>query len=223
MKMCRLHGLGLALLVAACSKSEGGAAPVASKDIPTFQIVGTPQTATATASATASATPSAAASASATATTTTAPATATTTATAATSTIAKNDAGGALRPAQAHVAGKNFALDLASPGCRAATPCTMTIRLATGGDYHINKEYPYKFLATPSSNVEFLGSGDANTFSRGQGDFKEEGEKAGTLTVRFKPKAPGDANVSGTYKLSVCSAENCQIEQQTVSLAVAVQ
>ncbi len=42
------------------------------------------------------------------------------------------------------------------------------------------------------------------------------------MTVRFKPTAAGDAKVSGTYKMSVCSAENCQIEQQTVSLNVPV-
>ncbi len=98
----------------------------------------------------------------------------------------------------------------------------MTLRLATGGEFHVNKEYPYKFLATSAPNVTFLGNGDANTFSRAAGDFKEEGEKAAVMTVKFKPTAAGEAKVSGTYKLSVCSAEACQIEQQAVTLTVPV-
>jgi len=70
--------------------------------------------------------------------------------------------------------------------------------------------------------VQFLGNGDANIFSKAAGDYQENGEKAATLTVRFKPTAAGEAKVSGTYKMSVCSAENCQIEQQAVTLAVPV-
>ena len=127
-----------------------------------------------------------------------------------------------LKPAATKIAGKNFSLDVASPGCRVDQPCTMTIKLATTGEYHVNKEYPYKFLASPAQGVTFLGNGEANTFSRAAGDFKEEGEKTGTLTVRFKPTSAGQAKVSGTYKMSVCSAENCQIEQQAVSLDVPV-
>lgn len=98
----------------------------------------------------------------------------------------------------------------------------MTLRLAASGEYHVNKEYPYKFVAAAAPGVQFLGNGDANTFSRAAGDFREEGEKAATMTVRFKPSSAGEARVSGTYKMSVCSAENCQIETQAVTLAVPV-
>ncbi|MDB4935841.1 MAG: hypothetical protein JWP87_2813 [Labilithrix sp.] len=131
----------------------------------------------------------------------------------------------ALEPASTRVAGKNFTLDVSSPGCRVDTPCTLTLRLAATGDYHVNKEYPYKFTATATPGVTFLGSGPdphANTFSRASGDFREDGEKAATMTVRFKASAAGEARVSGTYKMSVCSAENCQIETQTVALGIPV-
>ena len=98
----------------------------------------------------------------------------------------------------------------------------MTLRLAAGGEYHVNKEYPYKFVATAAPGVQFLGNGEPNTFSRSSGDFREDGEKAATMTVRFKPTAAGEARVTGTYKMSVCSAENCQVETQAVQLAVPV-
>ena len=98
----------------------------------------------------------------------------------------------------------------------------MTIKLVAAAEYHVNKEYPYKILATAAPNVTFLGKKDANTFAKDTGDFAEQGEKAATLTVRFKPTSAGEAKVAGTYKMSVCSAEQCQIEQQAITLAVPV-
>jgi hypothetical protein len=98
----------------------------------------------------------------------------------------------------------------------------MTIKLAAAGSYHVNKEYPYKFVATPASGLEFLGKGEPQQFTRANGDFVEQGEKAGTMTVRFKPTAAGEAHVAGTYKFSVCSEDQCQIEQEKLELAVPV-
>jgi hypothetical protein len=128
----------------------------------------------------------------------------------------------ALKPASRQMSGNNFSLDVASPGCRANEECAMTIKLVTAADYHVNKEYPYKFVASPAQGVSFLGKTDPNTFGRTSGDFVEQGEKAALLTVRFKPTAPGEAKVAGKYKLSVCSADRCQIDEAMVDLAVPV-
>ena len=128
----------------------------------------------------------------------------------------------AMKPVSKHVGGNNFALDLASPGCKVATECTMTIKLVASSDYHVNKEYPYKFTAAPAPGLEFLGKGDAVTFTRASGDFVEQGEKTGLMTVRFKPASPGEASVKGTYKFSVCSADQCQIEQEKLELTIPV-
>lgn len=129
---------------------------------------------------------------------------------------------GALVPASARTAGKNFVLDMASAGCRAGEACAVTLRLQPQGDYHVNKEYPYKFIATKTAGITYLGSADPDTFTRAAGDYREEGEKSATMTVKFKPAARGEVTISGTYKLSVCSADNCQIEQQPVSFKVPV-
>jgi hypothetical protein len=128
----------------------------------------------------------------------------------------------ALKPASRQVTGNNFSLDVASPGCRANEECAMTIKLVTAADYHVNKEYPYKFVATPAQGVSFLGKTDPNTFGRSSGDFVEQGEKSALLTVRFKPTAAGEAKVAGKYKLSVCSADRCQIDEAMIDLAVPV-
>lgn len=135
---------------------------------------------------------------------------------------AKSGATAALKPASKHVGGNNFGLDLFSPGCKAAEECSMTIKLAPAGDYHINKQYPYKFIASAAPNVTFLGKGDPNTFQRSSGDFVEAGEKSGTMTVRFKPASAGEAKVMGKYKFSVCSADQCQIEESNLDLSIPV-
>lgn len=143
--------------------------------------------------------------------------------TAATSGTTKTTAvAAALKPAAAHIGGKNFALDVASPGCKAGDDCTMTIKLSPDGAFHVNKEYPYKFLASAAPNVTYLGKADPNTFTRAAGDFAEQNEKSATMTVRFKPSSAGETHVAGKYKLSVCSAEQCQIEEAMVDLPVSV-
>lgn len=229
MHASRLAVASLLALLPACSKTDTSpTAPNASavavpSEAPTIAITGTPVAPAPSASALTSASASPLASASASARPAASAKPSTTSATAASAPPSKDAPPPvALKPAASHLSGKNFVLDAASPGCRVDTPCTMTLRLAAAGDYHVNKEYPYKFVAAAAPGVQFLGNGDANTFSRAAGDFREDGEKAATLTVRFKPTAAGEAHVSGTYKMSVCSAENCQIETPTVTLAVPV-
>lgn len=127
-----------------------------------------------------------------------------------------------LGPGKQRIDGQNFTLDVASAGCKAGAECTMTVKLLAAADYHVNKEYPYKLTATAAPGLTFLGKKDGNTFSKETGDFVEEGEKTGTMTVRFKPAAAGEAKVAGTYKMSVCSADQCQIEIQPIALNVKV-
>lgn len=122
--------------------------------------------------------------------------------------------------------GKNFKLELASQGeCKAGAECSVVIKLETLGEYHINKEYPYKFKAEAKGDeVEFLGTDQAgkNIFSKTAGDFRSETEQKATLTVKFKPARAGTFKLAGVYKLSVCSAQNCQLESQALALDVAV-
>lgn len=135
--------------------------------------------------------------------------------------------GGASDPspaASSKVDGKNFKLEALPQGdCKAGAECRVIIRLEALGEYHINKEYPYKFTAK-ADDVEFLGTDQAmkNVFSKANGDFKTEGETKATMTVKFKPAKAGQVALSGTYKMSVCSAQNCQLESQQLALNVPV-
>lgn len=129
--------------------------------------------------------------------------------------------------ASSHVDGKNYKLDAKQAGdCAAGAECKVTVRLEAQGEYHINGEYPYK-LKAEAPGVEFLGTDAAgkNTFSKSAGDFvADQGSppKAGTMTVKFKPSAKGNVTINATFKMSVCSAQNCQLETQEISAPVTV-
>ena len=133
--------------------------------------------------------------------------------------------GGPVVAAGNHIDGKNFKLDATLDGdCKAGAVCAVVLRLEAANDYHINKEYPYKFKASELAGIEFEGTDAAgkNVFSKNAGDFKIDGEKVATLRVKFKPSAKGNITIAGTYKMSVCSAKDCQLESQDVSASVVV-
>jgi hypothetical protein len=119
----------------------------------------------------------------------------------------------------------NFFVDTVAGECVAGAadaPCTVTVKLVATGDFHINDEYPYRFKADDAPGVQFLGTDAAgkNAFTKAAGDWQKTEEKAGTMSVKFTPAGRGSKEVAGTLKLSVCSAQNCLLEQRHVSATV---
>jgi hypothetical protein len=106
--------------------------------------------------------------------------------------------------------------------CRAGAACNLAVKLVATGDYHINDEYPYKFKADDSPGVEFLGSdtGGKNVFSKFAGSWAKNDERTGTMAVAFMPIDTGVKRIGGTFKFSVCSRQNCKLDQQQVSASV---
>ncbi len=122
-----------------------------------------------------------------------------------------------------HVDGNHYTLDAApASDCQAGSNCVITVKLAASGEYHVNQQYPYKFTAAPAGNVTYLGTDAAgpNVFTKTAGDFAIGDEKTATMTIKFKVSQKGPATVGGTFKLSVCSSQNCLLEQQDVSVAM---
>jgi hypothetical protein len=134
---------------------------------------------------------------------------------------------GAVAPASApcaHAACSDHFFVEAAPGdCAAGAACSLQLKVVATGDYHINDDYPYRFKADDAPGVAFLGSNpaDKDVFSKPAGDWQKAEAKTGTMTVKFTPAAAGDKTISGTFKVSVCSAENCLLEQPSVSAVVA--
>lgn len=123
--------------------------------------------------------------------------------------------------------GNNFVVNATVATCNANADCKIDLRLEAVGDFHVNKEYPYKFKASAApAGVTYLGKDPAGVdmFSKAAGDFTLDAsnEKVGTMTIRFKSANKGAVSIGGVFKLSVCSAANCQLEQANVTVPVTV-
>ncbi len=121
--------------------------------------------------------------------------------------------------------GSNFFVDAVPPeGCASGANCTIGLTLVATGAYHINDEYPYKFRADDAPHVTFQGTdpAGASVFSKSASNWQKIGPQKGTMSVIFQSTDKGTKNVSGTFKFSVCSEQNCQLEQATVTVPVAV-
>jgi len=107
-----------------------------------------------------------------------------------------------------------YRVDTMAPAapCSAGAPCAITLRLTALRDFHVNTEYPFKFLGDAELAVELDGTGD----------FALLEAKTGTLTVRFRARAAGTARVTGLFKLSVCNEGSCHIESAPVSVDVPI-
>lgn len=118
----------------------------------------------------------------------------------------------AARPASA-AAGPSYRVDVAPPAtCLHGTVCEAKLVLVALGDFKVNAEYPFKFVGDVTPGLAFEGSGT----------FAHADAKTGTLTIRFRPAAAGTAKIAGAFKLSVCTAEVCEIEAAKVAFDVAV-
>lgn len=96
--------------------------------------------------------------------------------------------------------------------CASGATCEARVVLTALGGYHVNPDYPFKFVAAPAAGVPL----------DGPGSFAVDGEKRGTMTLKFRPPTPGTATLIGTFKLSVCSEATCEIESASVELAIPV-
>ena len=122
--------------------------------------------------------------------------------------------------------GNHFTVDASQPDCKAGVECLVQLTLTADGGFHVNKEYPYKFKAGDVAGVEYTGTDAAgkNVFSKASGDFTPDpsNEKLGVMKVHFKAAAKGNVTITGTFKLSVCSADNCQLETADLQIPVAI-
>jgi hypothetical protein len=126
------------------------------------------------------------------------------------------DRGAKATPAGTPLASKPFYR--VDPGAGSKTACTVgavceaRLALTALGDYHVNKEYPFKFVGEPPPAAPLAG----------EATFKLDDARTGTMTIKFRPSASGTARVVGTFKLSVCSDDTCEIEAPKIELAVPV-
>ena len=82
--------------------------------------------------------------------------------------------------------------------------------------FKVNQEYPYSFALNEAAGVKFASM-------KVTGDAVKLEQKRATMSVPFTPSEAGERTISGTFKFSVCTEEQCLIKKQELALAVTVQ
>lgn len=96
--------------------------------------------------------------------------------------------------------------------CKAGTPCEARLAFSALGDYHVNDRYPFKFVADGAAGIAFDGTGT----------FTQEDPKHGMMTIRFRTQKRGAVKLAGTFKLSVCTDDVCEIEEPKLAFEIPV-
>lgn len=113
---------------------------------------------------------------------------------------------------------KNFSLEMKSAGpYKVGQQGTVEVVLEPKGEFHCNQEYPYKVK---------LGAAPAGV-SYPQAVVKNEGltikpEKA-VMKVPFTSEKPGEAKLTGNFYFSICTSQQCVIENREVAVMVTVE
>jgi hypothetical protein len=116
--------------------------------------------------------------------------------------------------AEPPLAGKDFYRIDAAPiaECKAGTSCQVELQLTAMGDYKVNKDYPFKFIADETPGISVHGTGS----------FAHQGKQSGAMTVKFHVDTAGTAQLAGTFKMSVCTEATCEIEEPKIALSIPV-
>ncbi|HEY6726362.1 MAG TPA: hypothetical protein VI197_20140 [Polyangiaceae bacterium] len=93
---------------------------------------------------------------------------------------------------------------------------TVQIVLDAKAPFKVNQEYPYSFALNEAPGVQFA------SMKVAEGAVKLE-QKRATMSVPFTPNQAGERTISGTFKFSVCTDEQCLIKKQELALAVTVE
>lgn len=118
----------------------------------------------------------------------------------------------------------SYTVTVTAPACKPKENCTALLEVAAKAGYHVNKDYPTKFLASTAPGVAFKGKDKPEEFSQTAGDFAVPSETKGVMTVRFEGDGSGQlARIAGKYKFSVCSDASCQRADTEIELPVPLQ
>jgi hypothetical protein len=96
--------------------------------------------------------------------------------------------------------------------CAPGAPCEARLAFSALGEYHVNDRYPFKFVADETAGL----------IVDGTGTFTQDDAKHGMMTIKFRALKRGTARLSGTFKLSVCTDEKCEIEEPKLAFEVPI-
>lgn len=99
---------------------------------------------------------------------------------------------------------------------KVGTAGAVQIVLDAKAPFKVNQEYPYSFSLNEAPGVKFASM-------KVSGDAVKLEQKRATMSVPFTPSEAGARTISGTFKFSVCTDEQCLIKKQELALAVIVE
>lgn len=90
--------------------------------------------------------------------------------------------------------------------------------LVTKGDFHINEQYPYRFVVQdpPADGVKYPKA----SLRRADGVFSKT---TAEMAIPFVVDRTGEVKVGGTFSLSVCTASNCLLDKRPLELPITVE
>lgn len=111
----------------------------------------------------------------------------------------------------------SFELKLEPSGTyKVGTAGQVQIVLDAKAPFKVNQEYPYSFALKETPGLKYA------SMKVAQDAVKLEPKRA-TMTVPFTPSEAGSRTVSGTFKFSVCTEEQCLIKKEELALSVPVE
>lgn len=114
---------------------------------------------------------------------------------------------------------ENYKVTIEAPGpFKKGTEGKVDVVLTTKGDYHINKQYPYKFTCQdpPADGVQY----PKPVVRREDGTFEE---RKAVLSVPFVANRSGEVKLGGVMSLSVCTDANCMMDKAPLEITVKVE
>lgn len=99
---------------------------------------------------------------------------------------------------------------------KVGTAGAVQVVLDAKAPFKVNQEYPYSFSLNDAPGVKFASMKVTE-------DAVKLEQKRATMSVPFTPSEAGQRTISGTFKFSVCTDEQCLIKKQELALAVNVE
>ncbi len=128
-----------------------------------------------------------------------------------------------LRVPAPHLEGVSWVMDASVDGkLKRDRPATLTIKATTRIGFHVNEDYPNRFIADTGGDFEQqrFELGNGLTLTR----CDEDGTRQCAVTVRakFTPRGSGPMLLGGVLSLGTCDKERCLIDKIPVLIQVDV-
>lgn len=130
----------------------------------------------------------------------------------------------AAAPAPAPAKDRHFTVSFTGTPATVGDAARLSLRLVATEGFHVNADYPVNFVPDQSTAVTFDAARVPLKDSAAKTPCPGSAEDTCALDAILSPKAvtAGTHRVSGVFAFSVCSADQCLIEKEPVSLELVV-